>query len=108
MVPRETQLLYTDNRDFIILGDSNLCAMSWHNVNYDRKELADQVIEFMLEESIVQLVNEFTRSELVNNILHRSCLDHIMTNIPQKCNSPTVEAIGDSDHMAIGLSLIHI
>ena len=101
------RVLSDTNKDFILLGDTNLCAKSWYDQSYDKSELASMVIDFMLEESCVQLIEVYTRSELVNNILHRSCIDHIITNIPTKCNSPTIEAIGDTDHMSI-LSLIHI
>ena len=81
----------------------NLCSKSWHEATYnnEHKELSNIVIEFMLEESVVQLVEDYTRSENVNNVIQKSCIDHIYTNIPQKCNKPSVEALGNSDHMLI-------
>ena len=31
----------------------------------------------------------------------RSCLDHVVTNVPYKCSLPEVTAGGDSDHLAV-------
>ena len=92
-------------RDYILLGDNNLCAKSWHDADYDadRRRLASMMTDFLLEESAVQLVEDFTRSELVNNNIQRSCIDHVITNIPGKCEKPHVSAIGNSDHMAVGV-----
>ena len=95
--------LSNSGRDYIIMGDNNLCSKLWLTDNYqkDRKELGDMVIEFMLQEAAVQLVDEYTRSELVNGNLQRSCIDHIITNIPNKCNKPEVYSFGNSDHMVV-------
>ena len=97
------RVLSDSNRDYIIVGDNNLCAKSWQNDNHDpqRKLLAEQVLDFMIEESAVQLVEEYTRSEMVNNVIQRSCIDHVITNIPNKCNMPEVLGVGNSDHLAV-------
>ena len=85
------------------MGDANLCALSWHENNYDvsKKVLANLVQDHLLEESSYQIVEEFTRSEMSRNGLSRSCLDHIYTNSPVKCDKPKVESAGDSDHLAV-------
>ena len=95
--------LYTQNRDVICLGDANLCALSWHETTFEasKKVLANIVQEHLLEESSYQIVKHFTRSELNRNGVTRSCLDHIYTNTPGKCDKPIVESAGDSDHLAV-------
>jgi hypothetical protein len=52
------------DRDLAILGDTNLCAKSWHNPDFQKKNLGNGVIDFLLEESLVQIVNDYTRTEL--------------------------------------------
>ena len=61
--------LYTQNKDVICMGDANLCALSWHDSNYEasKKVLANLVQEHLLEEASYQIVNEFTRSENTKN-----------------------------------------
>ena len=93
-----------NEQDCVLLGDANLCALSWNEPDYpsDRRELADLVKLFFSNESFTQLVSVFTRSQKTsNNEITRSFLDHISTNVPDKCGIPTVTAAGDSDHLAI-------
>ena len=47
------------------------------------------------------LVTKFTRSERVRGGISQSCLDHIYTNTPGKCDTPVVGSAGDSDHLSI-------
>ena len=54
------ELLY-QNRDFVALGDNNLCAMNWNEPDYRYKDLSNIVQDFLLEESCEQLVNKYTR-----------------------------------------------
>ena len=95
--------LYTHNKDVMILGDANLCASKWNDADYDgsKKALADMIQEQLLEHSSYQIVEGFTRSELGNNIVNQSTIDHIYTNAPNKCAKPVLEAAGNSDHLAI-------
>ena len=83
--------------------DANLYALTWNDEDfpYNKKSLANLVNDFMLEENCTQIVNTHTRSELVNGIVQRACLDHIMTNVPSKCTTPLVVTEGNSDHMAV-------
>ena len=84
------------------MGDANLCALNWDDENYNLKSLASVVQDFLLEESFFQLVKQFTRSEIVRgNNISSSCIDHVYCNSPSKCNTPRVEAAGDSDHLAV-------
>ena len=53
------------NRNFVTLGDANLCALSWNDQNVRYKELSEEVINFHLEESCFQLVNKPTRVQSV-------------------------------------------
>ena len=95
--------LYAQNRDVVCMGDANLCALSWNENEYEasKKVLANCVQEHLLEESSYQIVQDFTRSETTRNGLSRSCIDHIYTNAPSKCDKPKVESAGDSDHLAV-------
>ena len=95
--------LYTMNRDVVCLGDANLCALSWHDNSYDasKKVLANYIQDFLLDQSSYQIVEDFTRSEGSRNGISFSCLDHIYTNVPLKCDRPKVESAGDSDHLAV-------
>ena len=57
-------------------------------------------MDFLLEESIVQLVEEFTRTELKGGNIEKGCIDHIYSNCPNKCSEISVLAAGNSDHLA--------
>ena len=70
--------LYKDNRDVVILGDSNLCAKKWDDINYTLKDFSNKVQDFLLEEASTQLVREYTRSELVAGVVQSSCIDHLL------------------------------
>ena len=95
--------LYAQDRDVVCMGDANLCALTWYDNDYEasKKVLANLVQEHLLEESSYQLVEDYTRSEMSRNGISRSCIDHIYTNSPVKCDRPKVECAGDSDHLAI-------
>ena len=94
------ELVHT-GRDFVALGDANLCAMSWNENDFRYKELSNQVQNFLVQENCSQLVNKFTRIQKVGNTLQKSCLDHVTTNTPEKCNVPEVFATGNSDHLPV-------
>ena len=94
--------LSSSNRDVLIMGDANLCAHSWDDEDYNLKNLSSTIQDFLLEESFFQLVKKFTRSEIVRgNVISSSCIDHVYSNSPSKCDTPRVEAAGDSDHLAV-------
>ena len=97
------KLLASRDRDLIILGDANLCAKSWNNTDYpsEKKQLANFITDFLLEESLVQLVNDFTRTELRGDRIERSCIDHIYSNCKTKCDEASVIVAGNSDHLAV-------
>ena len=93
--------LLDQHRDFVALGDNNLCAMSWNEQNYKHKDLANIVQEFLLAESCEQLVNKYTRVQTNGDHVQRSCIDHVITNVISKCTPPEVMSGGSSDHMAV-------
>ena len=95
------QELAAEGRDMVLLGDGNLCALSWRQPNYKHTDLAKYVTDFLLEESCHQLVNNFTRIQNYANTVQCSCLDHVISNIPDKCSSPEIVSGGASDHMAV-------
>ena len=68
------------NKDFVSMGDMNLCALKWNDPGFPYPQLASLVHDFMLSENCDQLVNEYTRIRSVNGAIQRSCLDHITTN----------------------------
>ena len=72
--------------------------------NPNLKDLPNMVQEHILEETSYQVVSDFTRSEMTNNVVHSSYIDHIYTNAPMKCDIPRSEAAGDSDHLAITIT----
>ena len=55
----------------------------------------------IIEESCFQLVNKDTRVQEVNGRLQKSCLDHVITNVSEKCNVPEVFTFGSSDHLPV-------
>ena len=93
--------LSSQGRDFVSLGDANLCALSWNQSDFKYKNLAQNIQSFLLDDSCHQLVNTYTRIQSYRDTVQRSCLDHIVTNVPNKCDVPEVSAGGSSDHMAV-------
>ena len=94
--------LANTNKDVVIMGDANLCALAWDDPDYDKKNLSEIIQDFLLEESFFQLVKGYTRSEVVRGgNVSTSCLDHVYSNTPHKCDTPVPMAAGDSDHLAI-------
>ena len=94
--------LSRSNRDFVCLGDANLCAMQWHMEDFNHKEQAEMVHSFLLDTASTQLVREYTRSEIIQGgELSRSCIDHCYSNVPEKLSKPEVVAVGDSDHLGV-------
>ena len=89
------------DKDFISLGDMNLCAKQWDEPSFQHKDLAGLVKDFMYEENCSQLVNSFTRIRSVGGSVQRSCLDHVTTNCVNKVSPPIVIGVGKSDHLGI-------
>ena len=93
--------MYKDNRDVVIMGDSNLCAKKWMSDTYNHKELSNMVQDFLLIEASQQLVKEMTRSELVAGVVQSSSIDHCYSNVSEKISGPFIEAVGESDHLGV-------
>ena len=93
--------LVNTGRNFVSLGDANLCSMSWNEDNFQHKNMSEEVQRFLLEESCFQIVDKFTRVQEVAGRLQRSCIDHVTTNVPEKCNTPEVFPAGCSDHLPV-------
>ena len=64
--------------------------MTWNDENFRNKNLSEEIHQFLLEESCFQIVNKYTRVQEVDGNLQRSCLDHVTTNVPEKCSVPEV------------------
>ena len=89
-------------RDYVSLGDANLCSLKWYNDDYNLHDQAAQVQSFLLDSASSQVVKDFTRSEIVQGgQLSRSCIDHCYTNVPEKLSVPEVVAVDDSDHLSV-------
>ena len=89
-------------RDFVSLGDANLCFFKWYDEDFYLPEQAAMVQSFLLDESCSQLVKKYTRSEIVQGgVLSRSCIDHCYSNVPEKLSTPEVIAVGSSDHLGV-------
>ena len=89
-------------KDFICMGDANICALKWFEEGYKPKDLSDMVQNFLVESACVQIVKENTRSEIVQGgNVAESCIDHCYTNVPDKVSNPEVVAVGNSDHLGV-------
>ena len=78
-------------KDFISLGDANICAIKWLDEDYQFSDLGNMVQEFLLETACSQLVKQYTRSEVVRGgRVAKSCIDHCYTNVPDKVSDPEV------------------
>ena len=95
------QEIANTGRNFVTLGDANLCAISWNEADYRHKDLSNEVQMFLLRESCSQTVNKYTRFQKVGGHLQKSCLDHVATNVPEKCSVPEVYTVGSSDHLPV-------
>ena len=65
-----------------------------------QKVLSTLIQDQLLAEGGHQIVEGFTRSELVNGVVVQSSIDHVYTNTPNKCSKPVLESAWDSDHLA--------
>ena len=91
------------NKDFVSLGDMNLCALNWSDINYNHTSLANVVHNFMLSENCHQLINDYTRIRNVGGVIQRSCLDHITSNCISKMSTPEIFGLSKSDHLGISI-----
>ena len=90
-----------EDKDFISLGDINLCAKQWDEPGYTHTHLADLVKDFMMEEYCCQVVDGYTRLRMVNGIIQCSCLDHVTVNCVDKISNLEIHGVGKSNHMGI-------
>ena len=93
-----------EDKDFLALGDINLCAKQWDEPGYTHSQLADLVKDFMMEENCCQVVDGYTRLRMVNGSMQRSCLDHVIVNCVDKISNVEIHGVGKSDHMGILLN----
>ena len=69
-----TEML-ASGRQFICMGDANLCSLSWNDTHYRYKDLANEVQQFLVDESCFQIVQKPTRIQSVRGQLQKSCLE---------------------------------
>ena len=60
-------------------------------------------MDFNNEETMIQMVHDYTRTELRAGGIEKSCIDHISTNCPTKCSPACVikDELCSSDHFGI-------
>ena len=90
-----------EDKEFIALGDMNLCAKKMNEPGYIHSNLSEIVNDFNIEEDCHQLVDDFTRIREVNGLIQRSCLDHVTVNCLGKMSKPEIHGVGQSDHLGI-------
>ena len=95
---------FEEEKDFIAMGDMNLCAKKWREPSYEHKDLANQIHDFMNEEDCSQIVDSITRIQSVGGNIQRSCLDHATVNCVNKVSTPVVIGVGRSDHLGVILT----
>ena len=72
-----------------------MCALKWEEEDFQYKELALQVNEYLLETSSYQMIKEPTRVETTaGGGISATCIDHCNTNVPEK-----IKSAGNSDHI---------
>ena len=94
----------SENKDFIAMGDMNICAKRMDEPNYEHANLANLLKDFLLEEDCIQLIDDYTRIRKVQDTIQRSALDHATVNCIQKVSAPAIVGIGKSDHLGIFLT----
>ena len=97
----QVEKLIQEGHQVVTLGDANVCALHWNDPNFQLKSLANEIQSFLLSKSCFQLVDQYTRIQNVSGNLQYSCLDHVTTNIPEKCNVPEVFPSLSSDHLPV-------
>ena len=89
------------DKEFIALGDMNLCSKQMNDPSYIHSSLSEVVNNFNIEEDCHQLIDTYTRIRNVNGSIQRSCLDHINVNCLSKMTKPEVYGVGQSYHLGI-------
>ena len=52
-------------RELICIGDANICAFKWNDDDYNMIEPAELVQDYLLESCSAQIIDQFTRSEIL-------------------------------------------
>ena len=89
------------DKDFVSLGDLNLCAKKWDDPSYQHVGLSNMIKDFLISENCCHLINEITRLRQVNDTVQQSALDQIITNCPEKISKPEIIGVGKSDHLGV-------
>ena len=90
-----------DDKDFVALGDMNVCSKRWDDSTYQCKDIANKIEDFMHEENCSQLIHDYTRLRSVNGSMQRSCIDHVTVNCVGKMSAPVILGVGKSDHLGV-------
>ena len=89
------------NKDLVIIGDMNLCYLKWNTHGDSQQGLIDTVKHAQVSLALQQMVQEITRTQLVNETIVKSIIDHAYTNCQSHVTSPQILPVGDSDHVGI-------
>ena len=62
-----------EDRDLVLAGDANYCSLTCSDPDYpaDTKAVANVANDFFLQESMSQLIDQYTRTELRGNIVQK-------------------------------------
>ena len=91
------------HKEAIIMGDVNINGFKLVGDPGEDK-MAVLLKEFMLEHGFQQLVQQPTRSRVVNGTLEASLLDHILTNNEPNADKVEITKMSNSDHDIISMT----
>ena len=84
-----------------VIGDLNLDALKWNDLNYEHEELVNSVKDEIETENFLQMIKKPTRFWTDS----KSLLDHIWTNCPEKLvNARNIDRAA-SDHNVISTKI---
>ena len=70
------------NKDLLIAGDMNIDWNKINNNDYHLKPLASRLMDYILEENLTQMNEQYTREEQYRDEIRQSNIDHFYTNTP--------------------------
>ena len=89
------------DKDLVIMGDMNLCYRKWGGQGDPQQGFINTVKLAQVSHALQQLVHDITRTQLVNELVHHSVIDHVYTNCQDRVSPPKVLPVGDSDHQGV-------
>lgn len=88
-------------KEIWIIGDMNLNWKHYFSGEIQNRELIEEVKDLMIEEGLTQIVENITRTRVVENRIQEGILDHIYTSDLTKLESLSITEVSCSDHSLI-------